>query len=38
MNYSNEEIEKIKQQPDPRHNQWGANAVVEEPDKKFLIA
>ena len=30
-----EEIEKIKQQTDPRHNQWGANAVVEEPDKKF---
>ena len=35
MTYSDEEIEKIKQQMDPRHNQWGANAVVEEPDKKF---
>ena len=35
MTYSDEEIEKIKQQTDPRHNQWGANAVVEEPDSKF---
>ena len=35
MNYSDLEIEKIKQPTDPRHNQWGSNAVVEEPDKKF---
>ena len=35
MNFKKEDIERIKQQTDPRHNQWGANAVVEEPDKKF---
>ena len=35
MNFNDQELEKIKQQMDPRHNQWGVYLQVDEPDDLF---
>ena len=35
MNFNDQELEKIKQQMAPRHNQWGVYLQVDEPDDLF---